>query len=209
VRLKIRALFFTPEKQIEEQNLSETKKIASKKARAEKIDAVKYSADRGVRLAWNEKFRIKISDPICGKIELPIIYVIQWVEASEHFTLDIHESLEDDRANVDYSTLNATVETTAWVFAHEFGHLIGLPDEYSNDPEVESIIKYYKPDGTLDKALTGTVVGKVKNGPESSIMSTYNSIVLHQRHAWNIAIEIQDFLTKKTGRTITCEITQA
>jgi type VI secretion system secreted protein VgrG len=206
VRFKIRARFLTAQKEIEEESLPELEKLSRRAARDAAIEKVKYNFDRGVRLGWNEKFILEISDPVCGNISLPITYKVHWTESDEHFTLDINEDIEDPRESVNFSFLNAYINTKAWVFAHEFGHCIGLPDEYSVTRSEERVIRYYKPDGSLDRPLKGLRDGQEKTDGDTSIMSTRDSREIFPRHAWNIAIEAQDILSKKIGRAIKCDI---
>ena len=208
IRFKIKPNFITPARLAEEDKMPFAKQLENKRTRDESIETMKTAMERGVRLAWNNKFKIEINDSLCGRMSLPIEYKFQWVESGEHFTLEIDERTEESRANVDSSTVNVVLDTSSWVFAHEFGHCMGLPDEYSSSATEETIIKYYKPDGSMDGKLRGMRDTVRKDGPEASIMSSYNSLTLHPRHAWNIAIETQKFLTKTIGRSIKCNIFQ-
>ncbi len=209
VRFKIRPRFFIAEQEAEEETLPSSQKSVRRGTREAAIEKMKGNFVSGVGAAWNGKFNLEVSDPLCGKIKLPIIYKIQWAESNEHFTLDIHEDVADPRESVNISFLNAYIGTKPWVFAHEFGHCIGLPDEYSTSSGEESTITYYKPDGSMDHPFKGLADGKEKTDGDESIMSNYDSRVMFPRHAWNIAIEAQDILSKKIGRSIKCDISSA
>jgi type VI secretion system secreted protein VgrG len=117
--------------------------------------------------------------------------------------LNVHTACP--REGVTGSVVDVSSSTAAWVYAHEFGHCVGLPDEYSYSTDVESV-KYYKPDGTLDAAISAPPDGKAATDPDATIMAAYGSLTKLPRHAWNIAIETQSLLTEKLGRAIKCKI---
>lgn len=109
-----------------------------------------------------------------------------------------------ERENVTGSGINMGFDSDDYTFAHEFGHCIGLPDEYSDlEPQ---IVRYSKPDGTLAKPIK--LPGKSKDpvAADMSMMSTNGLDKVFPRNAWNISIEVRDLLTQKTGRKITCNI---
>ncbi len=81
---------------------------------------------------------------------------------------------------------------------------MGLPDEYSYTADTETV-KYYKPDGTLDAAISAPP-SKPKTAADATIMSSTNNTTTLPRHAWYVAIEVQELLTAKLGRKITCTI---
>lgn len=109
-----------------------------------------------------------------------------------------------ERENVTGSDINMGFDSGDYTFAHEFGLCIGLPDEFSDlEPQ---IMRYYKPDGTFAKPIK--LPGKSKDpvAADKSMMSTNGLDKVFPRHAWNIAIEVRDFLTQKPGRKTKCNI---
>ena len=109
-----------------------------------------------------------------------------------------------ERENVTGADINMGFNSDDFTFAHEFGHCIGLPDEYSDlEPQ---IVRYYKPDGTFAKPIKLPGESKSPVATDESIMSTHGLDKVFPRHAWNIAIEVRNLLTQKTGRNITCNI---
>jgi type VI secretion system secreted protein VgrG len=188
-----------------EERLAADVKQAKRETWLEKIAPLKGRAERGIYSQWNGKFQLEIRDPQCGKRTLPIVYKIIWVESDEHFTMTVSET--EMREGVSQAEIDVWTESDAFVFGHEFGHCIGLPDEYSTQYDgTDTTIKYVKPDGGIDKAIDGPYDGKDKNAPDASVMSTRNYTKTYPRHAWNIAIEARDLLTEKIGRPITCKI---
>jgi type VI secretion system secreted protein VgrG len=206
VRFKIDARTLLANEEIREMGLSDKEKDESKKERLAAFENLKSQAERGVRLMLNDKFRLEISDPVCKIITLPIIYTILFLESGEHYIMDVQTTVEADRESVDGNTMRVKLTTSSWTFAHEYGHTIGLPDEYSYDRKASSFLRYFKPDGTADDQFE-IFPDKVQTKPSAaSFLSTSNNIKVFERHAWNIAIETQDILTKKIGRRIKCRI---
>lgn len=206
VELRIKpAPLLTLSEMFKEERLSEDVKQAKRGAWLERIGSLKSRAERGIYSQWNGKFQLEIRDPQCGKRTLPIIYKILWVESDEHFKMTVSET--EIRESVSQADIDVWAESDEFVFGHEFGHCIGLPDEYSTQSDgTDTKIRYVKPDGTLDTAIDGPYEGKSENAPGASVMSTRNYTKTYPRHAWNIAIEAKDLLTEKIGRPITCKI---
>jgi type VI secretion system secreted protein VgrG len=63
------------------------------------------------------------------------------------------------REGLSGSVMNVSKTTSAWTYAHEFAHTVGLPDEYLYSADTEKV-KYIKPDGTLDGAVSAPPDGK-------------------------------------------------
>ena len=63
-------------------------------------------------------------------------------------------------------------------------------------------MKYIKPDGPLDAAISAPLGGKSKTASDATIMSAVNNTKTLKRHAWHIAIEVQELLKAKLGRAI-------
>jgi type VI secretion system secreted protein VgrG len=177
---------------------------AEEKAAAEKmaISNAKSAFESGIAANWNGKLKLEINDPVCGKKKFDIVYKALWVTSDEHCVLNVHTASR--REGVTGTVVDVSAKTRPWVYAHEFGHTVGLPDEYSYEDPVETV-KYYKPDGTLDSAIRAPKNGKNASEADATIMSADGSLVVLPRHAWNIAIEVQELLTSKIGRKITCD----
>jgi hypothetical protein len=169
---------------------------------ADAATAAKTKLENGVNTHWNNKFTLEAEDPECPKKSFKIEYKIVWVESGQDYTIKIHDTYP--RAGLSGSTMNVAKDTSDWVYAHEFAHCVGLPDEYSYSTEDETV-KYIKPDGTLDGAVSAPPF-KAKTEPDATIMSSHSNNTTKKRHAWNIAIEVQQLLTSKLGRQIKCKI---
>ena len=165
--------------------------------------SAKAKLENGVNTYWSGKFTLEADDPECGKKSFSIEYKIVWVTSGQDYTIKIHSSYP--REGLTGDTMDVAKGTSDWTYAHEFAHCIGLPDEYSYSTDNESG-KYIKPDGSLDVAIAAPPGGKAKAAADATIMSAVDNTVTLPRHAWNIAIEVQELLTAKLGRQIKCTI---
>ena len=165
--------------------------------------AAKTKLENGVKTNWSGKFTLEASDPNCGKKSFGIDYKIVWVDSGQDYTIKIHDTFA--REGLTGNVMNVSKTTTDWTYSHETAHSFGLPDEYSYSTDTETV-KYIKPDGTLDVAISAPPDGKSRTAADATIMSAVNSTVTLSRHAFNVAIEVQELLTAKIGRKITCSI---
>ena len=165
--------------------------------------AAKTKLEAGVKKHWNGKFVLEVNDPQCGTESLGVEYKIVWVTSGPDYTIKIHQTYP--REGVTGDVMDVSKSTSAWIYAHEFGHCVGLPDEYSYSTATETV-KYIKPDGTLDTAISAPFNGKLKTAPDATIMAAYDNTTTLTRHGWNIAIEVQELLTTSLGRSIKCSI---
>ncbi|PJC98216.1 type VI secretion system tip protein VgrG [Janthinobacterium sp. BJB1] len=173
------------------------------KQRANVVALAQKNATAGIEGNWNNKFRLEINDPQCGQKVLPVVFRVLWVDDQQHYTLQIHKRY--DRENVTGDVMNVSLATALTTYAHEFGHCVGMPDEYSYT-EFEETVRYFKPDGTLDEPIVCHVNGTSPEDLTQSIMSYAEGARILKRHGWNIAIEAQELLSKKIGRKIRCDI---
>jgi type VI secretion system secreted protein VgrG len=168
------------------------------------VASAKTKLQSGVNTHWNNKFKLLADDPECPSKTFKIVFKAVWVDSGQHYTIKVHNTYP--REGVTGTDMDVSKSTTAWTYAHEFGHCFGLPDEYSYTPGETQTVKYIKPDGTLDSAISAPPDGKSNTAADATIMSAVDNTTTLPRHAWNIAIEVQDLLTQKLGRNIKCSI---
>ncbi len=165
--------------------------------------AAKTKLEDGVKTHWTHKSTLEVDDPVCGKKAFSIEYKIVWVDSGQDYTIKIYNTYP--REGLSGNIMNVAKSTSAWTYAHEFAHCVGLPDEYSYSTDTETV-KYIKPDGTLDSAISAPPDGKSKTAADATIMSAVDNTTVLKRHFWNIAIEVQELLTTKLGRAVKCSI---
>jgi len=171
------------------------------------IGKAKELISKGIRENWDNKLSLKIIDPKCGVKVFPIEFKIVFVTSREHYVFRVHDQY--NREGVTGNFLDVSKDTGAWVYAHEFGHCFGLPDEYGYKPGLEhkDQVVYYKPDGTLDAPFSVPYNGGDPAEPSSTIMAAYGNTTILKRHGWLIAIEARDMLNESgLGREIKCDI---
>lgn len=165
--------------------------------------AAKTKLENGVKTNWNGKFTLEANDPECGKKTFSVVYKIVWVTSGQDYTINIHNTYP--REGLSGKVMNVSKSTSDWIYAHEFAHCVGLPDEYSYSADTETV-RYCKPDGTLGAAISAPPGGKSKTAADATIMAAHGNTKTLKRHAWNVAIEVQELLTAKLGRDIKCTI---
>jgi hypothetical protein len=170
---------------------------------ADQVTTCKANLASGINTHWNGKFTLAISDPVCGNKSMPVRYRVQWVDSGEDYELHVHATYP--REGLSGRVMDVSPTTDAWTFAHEFAHCVGEPDEYSYTTETETV-KYIKPDGTLDTAVSAPPDGKSSTDADATIMSAVGNTTVLPRHGWNVAIEAQAILRADTGRQVTCTI---
>lgn len=179
------------------------KAVAQTGVTAADVAAAKTALEAGVSTHWSNKFKLEITDQPCGTKTLPIEYKVVWVTSGEDYTMKVHQSYP--REGVTGYVIDVSKTTTAWIYAHEFGHCVGVPDEYSYTADNETV-QYYKPDGTLDSTVISAPPTKPATDTSATIMSTFGNTTVLPRHAWSVAREVQELLTSKIGRPVTCNV---
>jgi len=92
------------------------------------------------------------------------------------------------------------------LYAHEFGHILGLPDEYSGQDGVHKRVQYYKPDGTLDFDKIDAPDYKPRDRSDATMMSS-NIMEFPLRLGWSLGIGAQILLDKKNKKgDYSCDI---
>lgn len=77
-----------------------------------------------IERAWSGRFRIRRKDGDCPCEEYRVLVDVQWVTSGEHHVVQVHSG--SGRADMG----NWFITSTGGTAAHEFGHMLGNPDEY-------------------------------------------------------------------------------
>jgi len=85
-------------------------------------------------------------------------------------------------------------------------HCLGLPDEYMDGEDPELTIKHRFPSGFLSSDTVVTKKMREKSDPDATLMSDEFNTVLKPRHAWNIGLEVREFLSRRIGREVACNV---
>lgn len=170
----------------------------------EDMDAAKSRMEAGIQTLWDNKFTLEIFDAPCGTKTFPIVFKVEWVARGHHYAMNVSPS--QLREHVVNMNINVWKDTTTWTFAHEYAHCFGVADEYSYDRMNAWTLRYYRPDGTLSPDALQIPANKADDDPGATIMSTQNNTSVELRHAWQIALEVQAFLARHTGRRIECSV---
>ncbi|WP_303748108.1 PAAR domain-containing protein [Stenotrophomonas pigmentata] len=169
------------------------------------IDVAKERMQLGINQVLNGQFNLKLTDPLCGSRNFPIRYSLEFVSSGEDYVLYLHDVYP--REEVKGKGIFVNINTDEWVYAHEFGHCLGLPDEYMDpDQPAPNMISYFLPDGTLSPNVLVTRSSSLPPEPSSTFLFNEYLRGVQPRHAWNIGLEVQELLTKEIGRQFACEI---
>jgi hypothetical protein len=96
--------------------------------------------------------------------------------------------------------------SAAWIYSHEFGHCIGLPDEYSH-PGVSYLkpgrdgLFLQRPGSAIPENRRGRVTAHGRDPDLRTEMSTHQTTSLLPRHLWPTAIEVRRLLNLHAKHT--------
>jgi hypothetical protein len=92
---------------------------------ASKVDELKARWKKGIEDKWSYRF-LCCSRPNCAN-QCALTFTVQWVNSNEHHTVRVRKG----PAQTNKGTWDT--EDSGNVASHEFGHMLGHPDEYSDD----------------------------------------------------------------------------
>ena len=93
--------------------------------------------------------------------------------------------------------MHISATTAPWTFSHEFGHCIGLPDEYSHPgvgyfkPEGREGLLLQRPESFIPANRQGNATAGGRDPDFRTEMSTNQNSNLLPRHLWPTAIEVR------------------
>lgn len=155
---------------------------------------------------WSGKAKLKIEDSTCSPKSktLPIDFKILWDKASKispHFSVNLKKG--PARSNVTGSVINIDtldLNNNAYTVSHEYGHTLGLHDEYRYVAATAASVTYKRADGTTSTlALT----------QPANHMSVSGDFTFLDRFFYFLEIEVQELLRSSKGLKkagITCTI---
>lgn len=186
--------------------------------------AIFKSAIARAMALWNEKVVMYVVDPVCGPRVLKVVYEMNLAardsDSEFHSVISINQRPKGDRSSYYRSHYNwygahqmsfdaAKDWRTPSAIAHEYGHALGLADEYTDDVE-NYWVRYREPMGGLGPVvLVESIYADPMNdnkGDDTLMRDDSTSVVIEEHHAWNIAIEARDLFTEKLGRNVATAI---
>lgn len=88
---------------------------------------VRFAWRRMIRRMWSRQYQIRALDADCPCSAFDVDVDVEWVaRGNEHHQVDVHSGCDPDNVNA----ANWYMGMTDYIAAHEFGHLLGLDDEY-------------------------------------------------------------------------------
>jgi hypothetical protein len=155
--------------------------------------------------SWGGRFKMKITDPICGEKTLPIQFRLLWspddTADTPPYKVNLYKTYP--RAGrtgwfLDIGYDSDVTPNSAWVLAHEYGHTLSLPDEYFYAGVTSATLVYKKADGTTESVTLEPSSGNImyKDGDKTYLKRFY----------YFTAIEAQELLRHKSGRNVICEV---
>lgn len=159
--------------------------------------------------------------PVGAQRALDVQFRVRWVTSGGDYVMYVYPTTNDrpavpgrtDRpAFVRAGTgsgrieMHIAVDDPAWVYSHEFGHCIGVPDEYGH-----AGVQYIRSNGALGQILQrpdavipanrqGNIHAGVRDPDLRTGMSTFANINLMPRHLWPTAMEVRKLLNRYSTR---------
>ena len=154
---------------------------------------------------WGGRFRMKITDPVCGMRTVPILFRLLWspddTADNAPYKVNLHKTYPRAGVtgwDVDIGYDSDVKPNAAWVLSHEYGHTLSLPDEYFYAGVAAATVVYKKADGSTQSIAL--------EPPADNIMKTNGNRVYKKRFFYFAALEAQELLRSKAGRNVTCEV---
>lgn len=103
--------------------------------------------------------------------------------------------------------MHVAVDTPAWAFSHEFGHCIGLPDEYRHHgvgyfkPEGREGVLLRRPGASIPADKQGNITARGRDPDLRTELSTHSNSNLLPRHLWPTAIEVRRLFNRHAKNT--------
>lgn len=198
-------------------------------ATAGQVQQAKNTLVDQVNAMWNQhRLRMNLfaydaagRHPTGARRALDVQFRVRWVLAGGDYVMYVYPTT-NDRPSVPGRTdkpafvragsgsgrieMHIAVDDSAWVYSHEFGHCIGIPDEYSH-----AGVQYIRPNGAVGQILQrpdaaipanrqGNVHGGVRDPDLRTGMSTFANTNLMPRHLWPTAIEVRKLLNRHSTR---------
>lgn len=193
---------------------------------AGELQAAKDTLVDQVRSLWNQrrlKMRLLVLDersrPTGTSRTLDVEFRVRWAPsmASVGYVLCVYPT-PNDLPNVPGRTdrppfvmsaafarsgrieMHIAATTPPWTSSHEFGHCIGLPDEYNHPgvgyfkPEGREGLLLQRPDAFIPPNRQGSVIAGQRDPDFRTEMSTNPNSSLLPRHLWPTAIEVRRLL---------------
>ena len=168
--------------------------------------AIKDALKARVPAVWSNKADLKITDATCTPPEktLPIRFRVLWDDETtigHHYTVNL--KVGPATSDVTGSQMNLdTLDTdnNSYTICHEYGHTLGLADEYLYAGHSSATLTYKRASGTHE---TQTLP---KSG---NIMATSGNFNMLKRFQYFVEIEAQELLRSSAGlgkAGITCEV---
>lgn len=177
--------------------------VAADVTAAQKADTI--TQFKAKVMGWGNRFNMKITDPICGEKTLPILFRLLWSPADTAVTTSYRVNLYKTypRAgvtgwNIDIGYDSDVTPNSAWVLSHEYGHTVCLQDEYFYAGVTAATVVYKKADSTTESVTLEPSPG--------NIMSLNGDTTYLQRFFYFTAIEAQELLRSKSGRSVVCQV---
>lgn len=165
---------------------------------------------------WNDNFILKVTNILSHycPVQLPIKFDVQFAHKGQKIAkgeryphlVELYKIVPKigkmDRPRLE-SGNTFILETKRkeysipYVYAHEFAHALGLPDEYGYDKITDSVVQYYKPDGSLDSTKIPAFhidKDKLVGDPTESITGVYDSCKITERQGWVLGIAAQKII---------------